>query len=53
LIKGNTFQQDALNALVALGISKSVAEYSVNKVLSEQPVETDLEQIIKKALKAI
>ncbi len=52
-IKDNTFQQDALNALVALGISKSVAEYSVNKVLSEQPVETQLEQIIKKALKAI
>ena len=50
---GNSFQQDALNALVALGISKSVAEYSVNKVLSEQPMETDLEQIIKKALKAI
>ena len=52
-VKGNTFQQDALNALVALGISKSVAEYAVNKVLSEQPVETQLEQIIKKALKAI
>lgn len=52
-VKDNTFQQDALNALVALGISKSVAEYSVNKVLSEQPVETQLEQIIKKALKAI
>ena len=49
----NSFKQDALNALVALGISKSVAEYSVNKVLSEQPMETDLEQIIKKALKAI
>ena len=53
LVRGNSFQQDALNALVALGISKSVAEYSVNKVLSEQPVETELEQIIKKALKAI
>jgi Holliday junction DNA helicase RuvA len=52
-VKGNTFQQDALNALVALGISKSVAEYAVNKVLSEQPVETQLEQINKKALKAI
>ncbi|MEP6597387.1 MAG: Holliday junction branch migration protein RuvA, partial [Ginsengibacter sp.] len=52
-VKDNTFQQDALNALVALGISRSVAEYSVNKVLSEQPAETQLEQIIKKALKAI
>lgn len=51
--KDNTFHQDALNALIALGISKSVAEYSINKVLSEQPAETQLEHIIKKALKAI
>jgi Holliday junction DNA helicase RuvA len=51
--KDNSFHQDALNALIALGISKSVAEYSINKVLSEQPAETQLEQIIKKALKAI
>ena len=51
--KGNSLQQDALNALVALGISKSVAEYSVNKILSENPSENQLEQIIKKALKAI
>ena len=52
-VKDNSFRQDALDALVALGISKSVAEYSVNKVLTEQPSETQLEQVIKKALKAI
>jgi Holliday junction DNA helicase RuvA len=52
-VKDNSFRQDALDALVALGISKSVAEYSVNKVLAEQPTETQLEQVIKKALKAI
>ena len=52
-VKDNSFRQDALDALIALGISKSVAEYSVNKVLTEQPSETQLEQVIKKALKAI
>ncbi len=52
-IKGNSLQQDALNALVALGISKSVAEQSVNKIFLEAPEETHLELIIKKALKAI
>lgn len=52
-IKNNSLQQDALNALVALGISKTIAEQSVNKILSEEPAETHLEFIIKKALKAI
>lgn len=52
-VKGNSLQQDALNALIALGISKSVAEHSINKILSEHPAETHLELIIKKALKAI
>jgi Holliday junction DNA helicase RuvA len=52
-IKNNSLQQDALNALVALGISRSVAEQSVNKILSQEPAETHLELIIKKALKAI
>ncbi len=53
VIKNNSLQQDALNALVALGISRTVAEQSVNKILSEEPAETHLEFIIKKALKAI
>ena len=52
-IKGNTLQQDALNALIALGISRVVAEHAVNKILSEDSAETQLEHIIKKALKAI
>lgn len=51
--KNNSLQQDALNALVALGISKTVAEQSVNKILAEEPAETHLEFIIKKALKSI
>lgn len=53
LIKNNSLQQDALNALVALGIARTVAEQSVNKIISEEPVETRLEFIIKKALKTI
>lgn len=51
--KNNSLQQDALNALLALGISKTLAEQSVNKILSEEPAETHLELIIKKALKSI
>lgn len=53
VVKDNSLQQDALNALVALGISKLIAEQTVNKILSEEPTETHLELIIKKALKAI
>ena len=49
----NTIEQDALNALIALGISKLVAEQAINKIMLAEPAETHLEQIIKKALKAI
>ena len=51
--KGNSLQQDALNALVALGISKPVAEQSINTIISTEPSITHLEDLIKKALKAI
>jgi Holliday junction DNA helicase RuvA len=51
--KGNSLQQDALNALVALGISKPVAEQSLNKVIRTEPSIAHLEELIKKALKAI
>ena len=53
LLKGNSFEQDALNALVALGISKPVAEQSINKIISTEPSIINLEDLIKKALKAI
>lgn len=52
-IKYNSLEQDALNALIALGITKSIAEQAVNKIISAEPAEIQLEQIIKKALKAI
>lgn len=42
---------DAVNALVALGIGKAVAEQAVKKTMATQTQETSLEDIIKQALK--
>ncbi|MEO7801103.1 MAG: Holliday junction branch migration protein RuvA [Ginsengibacter sp.] len=53
MVRGNTLQQDALNALVALGINKAAADAAVNKVLKDEPENSQLEHIIKKALKSI
>ena len=50
---GNTLQQDALNALVALGIGRPIAEQSIKKIVISTPNLTNLEELIKKALKAI
>ena len=52
-IKGNILEQDALNALIALGITKPMAEQSINKILRSEPSIIHLEDLIKKALKAI
>jgi len=52
-VKGNILEQDALNALIALGISKPIAEQSINKILRSEPSIIHLEDLIKKALKAI
>lgn len=49
----NTLGQDAFYALMALGISKAQAEQAVNKVLKLDPLTNQLEDLIKKALKAI
>ena len=49
----NTLEQDALNALIALGIGKSVAEQALKRVLSGEPETTKVEDIIKKALKIL
>jgi len=50
---GNSFQQDALNALMALGISKPMAEASLQKTIKAEPSINNLEELIKKALKTI
>ena len=52
-LSGNTFELDALNALVALGITRPVAEQAIKKVVISNPTINTLEEIIKNALKAI
>jgi holliday junction DNA helicase RuvA len=49
----NTMQEDALNALVTLGISRNVAEQAISKVLKAEPLLDDLEGLIKKSLKGL
>lgn len=46
----NTVESDALNALIALGIQKNIAETSIKKVLSSGN-NSSVENIIKLALK--
>jgi holliday junction DNA helicase RuvA len=49
----NSFGQDGLNALMALGISRNQAESAIQKIILSEPSVTQLEELIKKALKAI
>ena len=46
-------EKDAVTALIALGIAPKQAEQSVKKILTAEPDTATLEQLIKKALKAI
>lgn len=50
---GNRLEQDALTALTALGISRQQAEQSIQKIIRAEPGISQLEELIKKALKAI
>ena len=49
----NTLEQDALNALIALGIARASAEQAVQRVVKAEPSLSAVEEIIKKALKTI
>ncbi|MCW3463313.1 Holliday junction branch migration protein RuvA [Chitinophaga nivalis] len=49
----NTIHEDALNALVTLGIARSMAETAIQKVLKNEPLLQNLEELIKKALKSL
>lgn len=49
----NTLEQDALTALMALGIAKNQSELTMQKVMRAEPGITNLEELIKKVLKAI
>jgi len=53
LPQGNRLELDSLNALMALGISKSQAEQAIQKVIRLEPGITQIEELIKKSLKAI
>ncbi|RYY69230.1 MAG: Holliday junction branch migration protein RuvA [Chitinophagaceae bacterium] len=50
---GNRLEQDALTALTALGITRAQAEISIQKIIRAEPSIVQLEELIKKALKAI
>ena len=50
--QGSSIQQDALEALQALGINRAVAEQAIAKSIQTEP-EIELEALIKKALKTI
>lgn len=49
----NTIEDDALNALVTLGIARNMAEQAVRKVLKAEPQLHELEVLIKKSLKSL
>jgi Holliday junction DNA helicase RuvA len=49
----NTLEQDALNALIALGIARAAAEQAIQRVVKAEPSLSAVEEIIKKALKTI
>ncbi len=49
----NTLEQDALNALVSLGIARPIAEQALKKLALDAPVPTKVEDIIKQVLKIL
>lgn len=49
----NSLEQDAFTALTALGISRQQADISIQKIIRSEPNIIQLEDLIKKALKAI
>ena len=51
-LKNNSLQQDALNALTALGISRATAEQALKKTLEADP-GLPLEELIKRSLRIL
>ena len=49
----NTLEQDALNALIALGIARTTAEQALKKVIAADPGTDKIEDVIKKVLKIL
>ena len=51
-MKNNTLQQDALNALTALGINRQAAGQALDKAIAAEP-NLSVEELIKKALRTL
>ena len=49
----NTLERDALNALIALGIARPIAEQALRKAMTANPDQSKVEDIIKQALKTL
>jgi holliday junction DNA helicase RuvA len=49
----NTLEQDALNALITLGIARPTAENAIRRVIGEVSGTDKVEDLIKKALKIL
>jgi holliday junction DNA helicase RuvA len=52
-LKNNTLHHDALNALMALGIGRITADQAIIKAMQSDPSLTQIEDIIKLALKRL
>ncbi len=50
---GSTIDRDALNALLALGIARNMAEQAVKKAAAFMPQPASVQDIIKKALQLV
>lgn len=50
-VQNNTIRDEALQALVALGFNKIMTQKVLNKIMKEQPNLTNVEGLIKAALK--
>jgi holliday junction DNA helicase RuvA len=51
-LKNNTLQQDALNALLALGVNRQAAATALEKTLAANP-NNSVEELIKQALRTL
>ena len=52
-VLSNSLEQDALNALISLGIARNTGEQAIKKVVTAEPELKQVEDIIKKALKLL
>lgn len=52
-LTNNTLEQDALNALITLGIARPAAEQAIKKIINEGAETGKVEDVIKKALKIL